>query len=109
MAKTSPTQRSLKRMRDSGDYVLVEVVERWCAWSRRRKDLFGTIDILGISKTGETHAIQVTSYSNMNARIKKITDSEATPHLRDADWVLLVEGWKKEKNGRYKSYISDLS
>ena len=44
----------------------------------------------------------------MNARIKKITDAEATPHLRDADWVLLVEGWKKVDN-RWKSFISDLS
>ena len=108
MAKTSPTQRTLKRMRESGDYVLVQIVEKWNAFARIRQDLWN-FDILGISKTGETHAIQVTSYSNMNARIKKITDAEATPHLRDADWVLLVEGWKKEKNGRYKSYISDLS
>jgi len=108
MAKTSPTQRTLKRMRDSGDYVLVQIVEKWNAFARIRQDLWN-FDILGISKTGETHAIQVTSYSNMNARIKKITDADATPHLRDADWVLLVEGWRKEKNGRYKSYISDLS
>ena len=108
MAKTSPTQRTLKRMRDSGDYVLVQIVEKWNAFARIRQDLWN-FDILGISVTGETHAIQVTSYSNMNARIKKITDADATPHLRDADWVLLVEGWKKEKNGRYKSYIADLS
>ena len=109
MAKTSPTQRTLKRMRDSGDYVLAEVVEHWNPWGRVRKDLFGIIDILGISITGETHALQVTSYSNVNARIKKIEEHDSTPHLRDADWVLLVEGWRKEKNGRYKSYISDLS
>ena len=104
----SPTQRTLKRMRDSGDYVLVQVVEKWNAFARIRQDLWN-FDILGISITGETHAIQVTTYGNMNARIKKITDAEATPHLRDADWVLLVEGWKREKNGRWKSYISDLS
>ena len=108
MAKTSPTQRTLKRMRESGDYVLVQVVEKWNSWAKIRQDLWN-FDILGISITGETHAIQVTSYSNMNARIKKITDAEPTPHLRDADWVLLVEGWKKEKNGRYTSKIVDLS
>ena len=105
----SPTQRTLKRMRDSGDYVLVEVVEHWNPWGRVRKDLFGIIDILGISITGETHALHATSYSNGNARIKKKEEHDSTPHLRDADWVLLVEGWRKEKNGRYKSYISDLS
>lgn len=108
MAKTSPTQRTLKRMRESGDYVLVKVVERWNSHAFKRQDLWN-FDILGISITGETHAIQVTTYGNMNARIDKITESEYTPHLRDADWVLLVEGWKKEKNGRYKSYIADLS
>ena len=108
MAKTSPTQRTLKRMKESGDYKLVQIVEKWNPFARIRQDLWN-FDILGISITGETHAIQVTSYSNMNARIRKIEDAEATPHLRDADWVLLVEGWKKEKNGRYKSYISDLS
>ena len=48
------------------------------------------------------------NYGNVNARIRKIEDSDYTPHLRDADWVLLVEGWKKV-NGRWKSFISDLS
>ena len=108
MAKVSPTQRTLKRMRDSGDYLLIKIVEHWNSHAFKRMDLWN-FDILGISITGETHAIQVTSYSNVNARIKKIEESEYTPHLRDADWVLLVEGWKKEKNGRYKSYIADLS
>ena len=109
MAKTSPTQRTLKRMRDSGDYKLVQVVEHWNPFGRVRQDLFGIGDILGISITGETHLLQVTSYGNMNARIKKLEDHYSTPHLRDADWVLIVEGWKKEKNGRYKSYQFDLS
>ena len=104
----SPTQRTLKRMKESGDYKLVQVVEKWNAFARIRQDLWN-FDILGISITGETHLLQVTSYGNMNARIKKLEDHESTPHLRDADWVLIVEGWKKEKNGRYKSYQFDLS
>ena len=103
----SPTQRTLKRMKESGDYKLVQVVERWNSFARIRQDLWN-FDILGIQITGETHAIKVTTYGNMNARIKKITDSEYTPHLRDAGWVLLVEGWKKG-DGRWKSFISDLS
>ncbi len=101
------TQRTLKRMKESGDQVLVQVVEKWNGYARIRQDVWN-FDILGISITGETHAIQVTTYGNMNARIKKITDAEATPHLRDADCVLLVEGWKKVDN-RWKSFISDLS
>ena len=107
MAKTSPTQRTLARLRKE-NCDLVEVCERWCAFSRRRKDLFGIIDILAIHK-GDTIAIQVTSYSNIGARVKKITESPALPFLRDAGWTILVEGWKKEKNGRYTSKIVDLS
>tara|TARA_R110001632_G_scaffold163265_1_gene281696 strand:- start:29 stop:343 length:315 start_codon:yes stop_codon:yes gene_type:complete len=103
----SPTQRTLKRMRDSGDYALVKVVERWNAFARIRQDLWN-FDILGITNKGETHAIQVTTKGNVNARIRKIQDAEFTPHLRDANWVLLVEGWVKEKN-RWKSYITDIS
>ena len=64
MAKTSPTQRTLERMRDSGDYKLVQVVEHWNPFGRVRQDLFGIGDILGISITGETHLLQVTSYTN---------------------------------------------
>ena len=107
MAKTSHTQRTLARLRKE-NCDLVEVCERWCAFSRRRKDLFGIIDILAINK-GDTIAIQVTSYSNIGARVKKITESPALPFLRDAGWTILVEGWKKEKNGRYTSKIVDLS
>ena len=103
----SPTQRTLKRMRESGDYALVKVVERWNAFARIRQDLWN-FDILGITTKGETHAIQVTTKGNVNARVKKITDSEFTPHLRDANWTLLVEGWVREKN-IWKSYITDIS
>ena len=60
----SPTQRTLKRMKESGDYKLVQVVEKWNAFARIRQDLWN-FDILGISITGETHAIQVTTYLSL--------------------------------------------
>jgi len=104
----SPTQRTLKRLRDSGDYPLVTIVERWNAWAKIRQDLFGIIDILAIDSKGNTVGIQVTTKGNMGARVKKITDHESTPHLREANWIILVEGWEKESN-RWKSNIIDLS
>ena len=107
MAKISPTQRTLARLRKE-NCDLVEVTEKWCSWSRRRKDLFGIIDILALHK-GDTIAIQVTSYSNIGARVKKISESPSIGFIRDAGWTILVEGWKKEKNGRYTSKIVDLS
>ena len=82
----SPTQRTLKKLRDSGDYPLVAIVERWNAVAKIRQDLFGIIDLLAIDIKGNTVGIQVTSYSNVSAR------------LRDANWVLLVQGWHKKNN-----------
>jgi len=104
----SPTQRTLKRLRDSGDYPLVTIVERWNAFAKIRQDLFGIIDILAIDSKGNTVGLQVTSYSNISARVKKITDSPSTPSLRSADWVLLVEGWHKKDN-KWVSRIVDVS
>ena len=94
----SPTQRTLKKLRDSGDYPLVSIVERWNAFAKVRQDLFGIIDLLAVDTKGNTVGIQVTSYSNISARIKKMEDSDAIIHLRNANWVLLVQGWHKKNN-----------
>ena len=75
----SPTQRTLKKLRDSGDYPLVAIVERWNAFAKIRQDLFGIIDLLAIDSKGNTVGIQVTSYSNISARVKKMEDSDAIP------------------------------
>jgi len=107
MAKTSPTQRTLARLKKE-NYDLIAITERWNPWAKVRQDLYGVIDILAI-KDGSTVALQVTSYSNISSRVRKITESPALPFLRAANWSILVEGWKKEKNGRYTSKIVDLS
>ena len=41
----SPTARTLDLLRRE-QWPLVQVVERWCAFSRRRVDLFGVFDLL---------------------------------------------------------------
>ncbi len=104
----SPTQRTLKRLRNSGEYPLVSIVERWNAFAKIRQDLFGIIDLLAVDSKGNTVGIQVTSYSNISARVNKMEDSDAIKHLRDANWVLIVEGWHK-KNNRWVSRIVDIS
>lgn len=103
----SPTQRTLKRMRETNDYALVQVVEKWNAFARIRQDLW-CFDILAITKEGETVAVQVTTKDNMKARERKIADADSTPHLRNANWTLLIEGWKKVNN-RWQSFITDVS
>lgn len=105
---TSPTQLTLKRLKETGKYPLVQIVERWNPFARVRQDLFGIIDLLAIDENGYVTAIQVTSKSNMRARIRKIEESEALPHLRRAYWTILVEGWYREGR-RWKSKITDIS
>jgi len=94
----SPTQRTLKKLRESKDYPLIAIVEHWNSFARIRQDLFGILDILAIDIKGNTVGIQVTSYSNVSARIKKMENSDAISHLRDANWILLVQGWHKKNN-----------
>ena len=94
-------------MRQSGNYPLVQIVERWNSFAKIRQDLW-CFDILAIDNQGNTVAVQVTSKSNVNARIKKIEESDSLPWLRSANWTLLVEGWHKDKN-KWKSTITDIS
>lgn len=101
-----PTQRSLKHLRDAG--YLVEVVERWIPQARKRKDLFGFIDIMALNGE-ETLAVQTTSASNVSARVKKITEHENLSAVRDAGWRILVHGWRKNSKGRWVLVERDIS
>lgn len=92
----SPTQRSLKYLKEQG--YTVAITEKWNQFARIRQDLFGIIDILALKK-GETLGVQCTSASNVSARVNKIADHENTPRLRDAGWKLVVHGWEKGKRG----------
>jgi hypothetical protein len=102
---TSPTQLSLKKLREDG--WLAEVVERWIPGANIRKDLWGWVDIVAL-KDGETLAVQTTSYSNMSARAKKIAESETVAEVRKANWSIQVHGWHKKDN-RWAVKINDIS
>ena len=101
----TPTQRSLKALRDLG--YLVEVVEKWNSFTRTRKDLWGWADLLAIRR-GEVLAVQVTSEGVAN-RVKKVTDSETIARVREAGVRIEVHGWRKNVKGRYVQRIVDLS
>ena len=102
----TPTQRTLKKLRDEG--YTAAVVEKWNPHARIRQDLFGVVDVIGI-REGETLAVQATSGSNVSSRVKKITDAEATPMIRAAGWRFVVHGWRKGANGRWACREVDLS
>lgn len=102
----SPTERSLKQLRNEG--YLCEVVEKWNSFTRTRKDLFGFIDIIAI-KEGETLAVQTTTKENMNARVSKIAESELVGMVRKAEWKIHVHGWSKNKSNRWELKVIDVS
>jgi hypothetical protein len=102
----TPTQRSLEALRKEG--YLPVVVERWNPFAKIRQDLWGWADILAIRKN-EVLAVQVTSGSNVSARIKKIQESETIAKVRDAGIRIEVHGHSKNSKGKYVMRIVDLS
>lgn len=99
MAGMSPTQLTLRRLRRRSE-LPVEVTERWCNFSKRRKDLFNIIDALAIEEDIGSYKLvtvgyQITSYSNMAARRTKIEENEVVGFLLETGWRIRVEGWKK--------------
>ena len=107
---TSPTQRSLKRLRDMG--YEADVVERWLPGVGIRKDLFGFGDIFAIGPrvdgARERLIVQTTSYSNASARVSKIKDSPLIDAVREAGIRVEVHGWRKV-SGRWQPRVIDLS
>ncbi len=101
----SLTSRSVDLLRK--EYPLVETVERFNSFTKRRHDLFGIIDILAV-RDNEILMVQTTSKSNMRSRVIKIEDSDALPVLRKAEISIHVHGWYKENN-RWRVKIIDLS
>jgi hypothetical protein len=93
------TLRSRKLLEEQG--YTVATVEYYNSFTKRKHDLFGCIDLLAIGN-GETLAIQVTSKSNMSARIHKIEDSPALIEMIRSNWRVIVHGWFKAKNGRFE-------
>lgn len=100
----SPTQRSLKYLRDQG-WVHVQVVERWNPYARIRQDLFGFIDILAMGPLG-TLAVQTTSGSNVSARVQKITALPAAKAwVQVSNRWIEVHGWRKVgERGKRKTW-----
>lgn len=101
----SPTQRSMKYLRDLG-YV-VAVVEHWNHFTKRRHDLFQFADLLAI-RENEVLLVQVTSGGNVAARVKKITQNEHIGAVRKAGIRVEVHGWRKLVSGWYPKIV-DLS
>ena len=106
MAKDSPTSRTLEVLREQG--YTVAIVEKWNPHARIRQDLFGFIDILAI-KGKEVLAVQTTTTTNMNARIKKIANHENIGAVRDVGWTVHVHGWSQDDKKKWHCKVKDVS
>lgn len=102
--KTSPTQRSLKLMRERGYHC--EITEHWNPFAKIRKDLFGFVDILCM-KGDCLVAVQTTSGENVTKRLAKIQALQAaelwleSPHRK-----ITIHGWKKSgPRGGVKKWV----
>lgn len=94
---TSPTQRSLKHMRDAG--YLCAIVEKWNMHAKIRQDLYGFIDVLAI-KGDDIVGVQACIGGDVSTRIKKIIDHENYPQVIAA-MRIQVHGWRKNAAGRW--------
>lgn len=106
MSQTT-TLRSRRLMEGRGFHV--EQAEHYNAFTQRRHDLFGFVDLLCVHKeTGEIVAVQSTSASNVSSRVNKITDSPLLPIVRKAGIGIAVHGWAK-KGHRWQCREEDIS
>lgn len=92
----SPTQRSLKFLRDLG--WTAEVVERYNPAIKTKHDLFGFADILAIRPGHRPLLVQTTSASNFAARRKKILSLPLAAHALSCGFDIILHGWRKPKH-----------
>lgn len=102
----SPTALTLRYLRTAG--YLADVVERWIAQAGIRKDLFGIIDLVGITIDEPVLAVQATSLANVSARIAKAKASPALALWLTTGARFQVFGWAKRR-GKWFPKIVELS
>ena len=99
---TSPTQRSLKYLRNLGYHC--SIVERWNPHTRIRQDLFGFADLLCIKEGFSPLLVQVTS-SGWSSRIRKIQAEPLSKLALASGFEIEVHGWRKLKTNKNRMTI----
>lgn len=91
---TTPTQRTLKRLREAGWEAAV--VEKWNPHARIRQDLFGFADVLAF-KPGQTPILCQVTTTGTAARIRKIKEEPRALSALKSGFRIEVHGWRKVK------------
>ena len=90
---SSPTQRSLKYLRDAGWTACI--VEKFNSFCKIRFDAFGFGDVLAM-RTEEIALVQTTTSDNMAARRTKILSLTEAAEWKAAGGIILLHGWSKK-------------
>ncbi|HZZ98337.1 MAG TPA: hypothetical protein VFG51_00210 [Candidatus Saccharimonadia bacterium] len=91
--KTTPTQRSLKKLRDEG--WTAAVVEKWNPHVGIRQDLWGFGDLLCF-KDDVVLIVQTTVAANVATRLLKIEANPITKRWIASQYrLIVVHGWSK--------------
>lgn len=99
----TPTQRTLKALRDRG--MECQVVEQWKAYAKRpgggppgiRKDLFGIIDVIALDQRRGVIGVQCCGL-DFAGHVRKLTESHARQSynwLTTPGTALEIWGWRK--------------
>ena len=91
------TKRTLDKMRKEG--YLCQVVEVFNRFAGVKNDLYGFIDVLCCGENGDIIGIQVTSQSNVQARIDKIRKHKNFLRVKKC-MSIKVHGWARGKDGK---------
>lgn len=103
---SSPTQRTLKLLRDLGYHP--HIVEKTIPFKFIKVDLYNWIDIVAVHPKGEgILGVQVTSGSNLSARLKKAKGNPALMCWILNGGILQAHGWRKLK-GRWAADIRQI-
>lgn len=94
MTKISPTQLTLRKLREDG--YIAQVVEYWNPHAKIRQDLFGVIDVLAAHPSEGILGVQATSDSHHAARRMKAQESEHLPTWIQAGGRFEVWSWAKK-------------
>lgn len=108
MAKPSPTSKSCKYCRDNN--LSYDITEYWNFYAKKRKDLFGFIDLVVIENS-KMIGVQTTTKSNASARFHKITADkaeEAKAWLGSGGFIE-IWGWDGDELKRISVLESDIA
>lgn len=91
---SSPTQRSLKHLRDAGWTACI--VEKFNSFCKIRIDAFGFGDLLACKPPGMIALVQTTTGTHLAERREKILSLTEHADWKAAGGIIILHGWAKQ-------------